>query len=101
LLRRRKRKRDRLPRDRFAGLAIPVVPRVVNENVLQAARDAGRCTVCGRRRPTEPHHIKSVGSGGGDTPENVLPVCRGCHDDIHRGNAPRDRLLALALQWRG
>jgi 5-methylcytosine-specific restriction endonuclease McrA len=31
------------------------------------------------------HHKKSQGSGGGDTEENCIIVCRKCHSKIHNG----------------
>ena len=37
------------------------------------------------RRPVDLHHRREMGMGGAYTnPANVMPVCRACHDDIHR-----------------
>ncbi len=30
------------------------------------------------------HHIKSRGAGGGDTVDNVIPLCRSHHTEIHK-----------------
>lgn len=39
------------------------------------------CCVCGYRPPSDPHHVKSRGAGG--RAEDVVPLCRLCHDWIH------------------
>ena len=38
------------------------------------------CVVCGNTL-TQAHHVKTVGSGGGD--EWAIPLCRNCHQMIH------------------
>jgi len=38
------------------------------------------CVVCGHTL-TQAHHVKTVGSGGGD--EWVIPLCIPCHQMIH------------------
>jgi 5-methylcytosine-specific restriction endonuclease McrA len=52
-------------------------------------RDGFICQKC--REPFSfkclaPHHVKSVGSGGDDTAENLISVCKECHYKIHNGN---------------
>lgn len=42
------------------------------------------CTTCPKRGPSDPDHIISRGAGGGDTPENVWPLCRECHTKRHQ-----------------
>jgi hypothetical protein len=44
--------------------------RWVLENLNQAPR---RC---------DPHHVTSVGAGGQDVPENLMPLCRRHHDEV-------------------
>lgn len=39
------------------------------------------CLVCGN--PSDPAHIKTRGSGGNDSPENILPLCRRHHTEQH------------------
>lgn len=34
--------------------------------------------------PTDPAHVKSVGSGGPDLPFNLIPLCRTCHVMQHK-----------------
>ena len=38
------------------------------------------CVVCGHTS-TQAHHVKTVGSGGGD--EWAIPLCVPCHQTIH------------------
>lgn len=45
----------------------------------------GICEICGKRGKTEKHHKKTKGSGGNDTKENLIEVCRICHTKIHTG----------------
>lgn len=55
-------------------------------------RDEGRCRVCLRRGNPEAttlldrlhrHHMVYRSRGGEHLPENVLSVCKACHDAIH------------------
>ena len=39
------------------------------------------CCVCGRKPPSDPHHIVSRGAGGSD--RDCVPLCRDCHTEIH------------------
>lgn len=47
-------------------------------NFLKRIRSL-RCMACGAEPPSEAHHIKSRGAGGGDDPWNVLPLCPNHH----------------------
>ena len=42
------------------------------------------CLACGMEPPSDPHHIKTRGSGGGDEWWNVIPLCRRCHTGWHQ-----------------
>ena len=63
------------------------------ENLKEYAkwRDGGKCRVCGKTPRTdktvrlEVHHIVRRADGGTDTPENVVTLCRDCHEAHHRG----------------
>jgi hypothetical protein len=53
------------------------------------------CRVCGRPGPSDPAHLRSAApqygkppTGMGEKPDDrwVLPLCRNCHDEQHRGN---------------
>lgn len=62
---------------------LPKNKRIVNKKLLKDKK--GVCEVCGRKGATEKHHKKSKGSGGDDTEENLIEVCRICHTKIHTG----------------
>ncbi len=63
------------------------------ENLKACAkwRDGGKCRVCGKSPRTdssvrlEVHHIVRRADGGTDTLENVVTLCRECHEAHHRG----------------
>lgn len=49
----------------------------------------------------EVHHIASRGSGGDDTPENLICLCRRHHHRAHHGLISRGKLRAiLTLYWK-
>ena len=62
---------------------VPKIKRVVNKKLLRDKK--GMCEICARKGQTEKHHIKTKGSGGNDTKENLIEVCRICHTKIHTG----------------
>jgi hypothetical protein len=97
-LNRKKKARPRLDRDRFDGLPIGKRVRIVDEAVLEEARNRGYCEWCGRPLcRADPSHAVPVGRGGDDTVLNVTSSCRACHDRHHDGHEPTEaQLLALA-----
>lgn len=56
--------------------------RTVNEKLLEFTKKRP-CIVCSLS-PCDPCHIRSVGSGGGDDPENIVPMCRQHHTEQHK-----------------
>jgi len=44
-----------------------------------------KCILCGKFVKKADHHKIYRSRGGGDEPENKLPVCWRCHDMHHRG----------------
>jgi 5-methylcytosine-specific restriction endonuclease McrA len=62
---------------------VPKNKRIVNKKLLKKKK--GVCELCGRTGQTEKHHKKTKGSGGDDTEENLIEVCRSCHIKIHAG----------------
>lgn len=62
---------------------VPKNKRIVDKKLLKDKK--GICEVCGKFTQTEKHHIKTRGSGGDDTPDNLIEVCRNCHIKIHKG----------------
>ena len=45
------------------------------------------CSICELRSGVEVHHRRYRSRGGDDVAENLLWLCRVCHDDIHSGRA--------------
>lgn len=41
------------------------------------------CQVCGEPPPSDPAHIQSKGSGGPDSEDNLMSLCRGHHVQNH------------------
>ena len=41
------------------------------------------CIICGTTQGIDPHHVTSVGAGGTDKQDNVIPLCRKHHSWIH------------------
>ena len=62
---------------------VPKNKRIENKKLLKDKK--GVCQICGKKGATEKHHKKSKGSGGNDTEENLIEVCRICHTKIHTG----------------
>lgn len=52
-----------------------------NPNLLKQLRELP-CLVCSQR-PSDVHHIKTRGSGGGDEAWNLANLCRLCHSRLH------------------
>ena len=57
--------------------------RHIDSHILDMARNRA-CLVCNRRGPSDPHHLRSRGAGGGDYEWNVVSLCRSCHTEIHK-----------------
>lgn len=66
-----------------------------------------RCAICdasGFRVGLDVHHIVPRGLGGSgtrrDTPDNLIPLCRTCHEDVHK-RRPRwtARLKSIAERY--
>lgn len=52
--------------------------RTVDSKFLAEVRKL-QCIACGTTIDVEAHHIKTRGSGGGDDPWNVIPLCANDH----------------------
>lgn len=62
----------------------------------------GRCRACGRtNRRLDPAHIiprsRISARMGAEDPRNIVPLCRGCHDD-HHGFRGLELLSRLTLE---
>jgi hypothetical protein len=74
---------------------IPKQPRVKDPDALKRFRLEHLdepCELCELRPGTDPHHVQYRSHGGDDTPENLLWLCRACHDDLHAGRVDRPAL---------
>jgi len=52
------------------------------------------CAICGAEA-VDRHHIIYRSRGGTDEDENLIDLCRSCHDTVHRLNVPPWTLFAL------
>jgi len=65
----------RLPPEQYALL----VKQVLN-------RDGYKCRSCRSRNNLHVHHLQYRSQGGPDAAWNLIALCNGCHDAIHRGD---------------
>lgn len=59
------------------------VPATVSQAVYQ--RDGWHCRHCNNSNGLDPHHVIFASQGGPETLDNLIALCRRCHDDIHAG----------------
>lgn len=63
----------------------------------------GKCRICLTKRAYDVHHVLARSLGGRDEYTNLIPVCRGCHTEIHghvvtlRWLDDRDRASSLRI----
>jgi 5-methylcytosine-specific restriction endonuclease McrA len=64
-------------------------------------RADGFCEDCGARSNFEVHH-KTYKRKGNERPEDLIAVCRQCHQERHSGKRTLVDVVALALlrRWR-
>lgn len=46
-------------------------------------RDGWRCQRCGARSQLDVHHLRFRAHGGDDTLDNLIVLCRKCHQCVH------------------
>lgn len=63
-------------------MSYPKQKRVQDESALEETREKP-CAVCATS-PSDPHHIRTRGAGGGDSAENLIALCRMHHTEIHQ-----------------
>lgn len=72
--------------------------RAENKDLKNLTKDT-RCVVCSRTG-SDPHHVKSKGSGGPDEEWNLMPLCRIHHTEIHKiGSATFSLKYNNVLLW--
>lgn len=74
--------------------------RVKDRKMIKAMRK-NYCERCGAYANIEPHHVFTVGSGGGDIAMNLVQLCTSCHIGAHNGSVKRDELLAIIARREG
>lgn len=52
-------------------------------NILE--RDGFTCRLCGSQRNLEVHHVCCRSRGGGNSSDNLITLCHGCHTGVHVG----------------
>lgn len=70
----------------YSKVAFPKQVRVRNRKLLAEVRKRGCLTGC-PRKPVDAHHVVSRKAGGGDTLDNVVPLCRIHHTEWHQQGA--------------
>ena len=56
--------------------------RIEDESLLETIREMP-CLICSKS-PVDAHHMTSRGAGGGDTKDNLVPLCRKHHQEYHQ-----------------
>ncbi|MCB5724732.1 hypothetical protein LIQ52_05240 [Mitsuokella jalaludinii] len=74
--------------------------RVKDRKMIKAMRK-NYCERCGAYADIEPHHVFTVGSGGGDIAMNLVQLCTSCRIGAHDGSIKRDELLAIVARREG
>ncbi|MBM6823703.1 HNH endonuclease [Veillonella magna] len=49
----------------------------------------------------EPHHIYTIGSGGGNIKENLIQLCADCHIAAHAGYVGKNELIEIVAEREG
>ncbi len=51
---------------------------------LVLERDSWRCQFCGQIVNLQVHHLRPRSQQGDDKEENLITLCRACHERVHR-----------------
>lgn len=65
------------------------------ENIKQYVleRDGHRCQRCKAQQKLHVHHLQWRRNGGADTHQNLVTLCKACHDTIHTNTAENAKLV--------
>ena len=78
----------------YSNFAFPKNVRVKNKKIISKKKH--NCEYCGKKNCyTNTHHIKSKGSGGDDTENNLIELCSNCHRKVHDGLISKQELLKI------
>lgn len=61
-------------------------------------RDGFKCKTCGSRENLEVHHVIPLSKGGTNTLDNLVTLCRKCHEAIHQAHKPKPLIKTLTLK---
>lgn len=75
-------------------MMIPKHKRIKDRKMISKMR-GHTCERCGAYADIEPHHVFTVGSGGGDIRVNLVQLCTDCHIGVHNGAIERAELLDI------
>ena len=78
----------------------PKTPRIKDKQAIEKARK-DYCEICyARNVPFHVHHVRTKGASGDDIPSNLLNLCIFCHNKVHDGNIPKEKLLEIVERRR-
>lgn len=78
---------------------VPKIKRIKDKKKIEDKKHD--CEYCGKKKCwTNKHHIKSKGSGGNDTEENLIELCGACHRNVHDGIIKKEELLEIIKNRR-
>ena len=84
---------------------VPKHPRIIDRALIASLKiEVGECEYCHAspyRHPLDTHHIKTRGAGGDDVRENLIVLCRSCHDRAQRRTIPTRQLIAIVQRREG
>lgn len=70
-----------------------------NVKAFVLSRDKYTCQTCGtadgNNKELHVHHIVFRSNGGADSPDNLVVLCKSCHDKLHRQKDAQDKSLKL------
>lgn len=69
----------------------------VRQQVLHEAGYKCANPACRHPQTLDVHHLIYVSEGGADMQENLLPLCKNCHDLHHKGDIPTESLRAWKM----
>jgi len=87
-------------------LSLKAVPkpekRIRNRALLKAMREEiPYCERCGAPGHGGLHHIKYRSQGGDDIKENLIRLCKKCHNDIHNAKHDKAELVVIVAKREG
>ncbi len=85
--------------DLTGGNRLTKYSRVKNKQLKESFRSQP-CLICDSTETTVGHHVTTVGAGGGDTTDNLMPLCHIHHAEIHSSRTSRKEFFEKYLEAR-